>query len=121
MTIRSGAVFDRINHRFLSRVTARSTPGRVELLSGPLRGELLGSDQLGEKARSVARQQRLSAKVRGRKAAPLLVRLTETRRILRETHSTLSAGAEREVDVGPAGEWLLDNFHVVQEHIREVV
>ena len=24
------------------------------------------------------------------------------------------------MDVGPAGEWLLDNFHVVQEHIREV-
>ena len=23
-------------------------------------------------------------------------------------------------DVGPAGEWLLDNYHVVQEHIREV-
>ncbi len=24
------------------------------------------------------------------------------------------------MDVGPAGEWLLDNYHVVQEHIREV-
>ena len=24
------------------------------------------------------------------------------------------------VDVGPAGEWLLDNYHVVQEHIGEV-
>ena len=24
------------------------------------------------------------------------------------------------MDVGPAGEWLLDNYHVVQEHIGEV-
>ncbi|HKG90773.1 MAG TPA: glucoamylase family protein [Gemmatimonadaceae bacterium] len=26
----------------------------------------------------------------------------------------------QDTDVGPAGDWLLDNFHVVQEHIREV-
>jgi cellobiose phosphorylase len=81
---------------------------------------LLGTDQLAEKARTVARRQRLAAHPRHRREAPLLIRLTETRRILRETHARLAAGADREVDVGPAGEWLLDNFHVVQEHIREV-
>jgi two-component system, chemotaxis family, CheB/CheR fusion protein len=36
-------------------------PGRDELLPGPIRGELLGTDQLAETVRSVARQQRLSA------------------------------------------------------------
>ncbi|MBR9988630.1 MAG: hypothetical protein KFH98_02685, partial [Gemmatimonadetes bacterium] len=91
------------------------------MLSGPLRGELLGTDQLAEKARSVARKQRLAVKARGREAAPLLVRLTETRRILRRTHALLAGSAERDVDVGPAGEWLLDNYYVVQEHIREVI
>ena len=48
------------------------------------------------------------------------MRLEETRRILDEAHDRLAAAADREVDVGPAGEWLLDNLHVVQEHIREV-
>jgi cyclic beta-1,2-glucan synthetase len=99
---------------------ARAGQGRDELLTGPLRGELLGTDQLAGKARSVAREQRLAIRRRGRREAPLLARLTETRRILHDAHTRLAAGAARDVDVGPAGEWLLDNFHVVQEHIHEV-
>ena len=55
-----------------------------------------------------------------RRRARLLVRLDETRRILDDAHERLAAAADREVNVSPAGEWLLDNLHVVQEHIREV-
>ena len=57
---------------------------------------------------------------RGRATAPLLVRLDGTRRLLEGAHAQLTAAADRELDVGPAGEWLLDNYHVVQEHVREV-
>ncbi|HSJ09597.1 MAG TPA: hypothetical protein VK928_06765, partial [Longimicrobiales bacterium] len=57
---------------------------------------------------------------RARREAALLRRLAHTRRILDDAHAALSAGALRDVDVGPAGEWLLDNYHIVQEHIREV-
>jgi cyclic beta-1,2-glucan synthetase len=32
----------------------------------------------------------------------------------------LAEAANQGTDVGPAGEWLLDNFHVIQEHIHEV-
>ena len=106
--------------RFLSRVLARSTRERDELLSGPLRGELLGTDQLADKARAVARRQRLSAGRGRRRKAPLLTRLTQTRRILEDVHARLAEGGERDVDIGPAGDWLLDNFHVVREHIREI-
>ena len=60
------------------------------------------------------------SRTRRRREAALLIRLSQTRRILDDAHAALSAGAVRDVDVGPAGEWLLDNFHVVQEHIREV-
>jgi cyclic beta-1,2-glucan synthetase len=56
----------------------------------------------------------------GRRRARLLERLDETRRILDHAHGRLAAAADREVNVSPAGEWLLDNLHVVQEHIREV-
>jgi cellobiose phosphorylase len=55
-----------------------------------------------------------------RRRARLLVRLDETRRILDDAHDRLAAAADRDVNVSPAGEWLLDNLHVVQEHIREV-
>jgi cyclic beta-1,2-glucan synthetase len=68
----------------------------------------------------VARRERVQAPTKAGRQAALLLRLSHTRRILDEAHAVLSAGAGRDVDVGPAGEWLLDNFHVVQEHIREV-
>jgi cellobiose phosphorylase len=55
-----------------------------------------------------------------RRRARLLVRLDETRKIVEDAHDRLAAAADREVNVSPAGEWLLDNLHVVQEHIREV-
>ncbi|HEX8432373.1 MAG TPA: hypothetical protein VF625_13875, partial [Longimicrobium sp.] len=90
------------------------------MLSGPLGGELLGTDQLAEMARTLAGRQRLPERGQAEREAPLLSRLTQTRRILDDTHARISAGTEREVDVGPAGDWLLDNFHVVQEHIREI-
>ena len=44
--------------------------------------------------------------------APLLARLKETKRILDVAHWRLTSAAEHG-DVGPAGEWLLDNYHVV--------
>jgi cyclic beta-1,2-glucan synthetase len=85
---------------------------------GPIRGELLGAEQLAERVAEVARGQRLA--VVHIRRAQLLARLTETRRILEDAHARLAAVAADDVDVGPAGDWLLDNFHVVREHILEV-
>jgi cellobiose phosphorylase len=90
-----------------------------ETLAGPIRGELLGADHLAERARTQARSHELVAG-KGRRRAPLLVRLESTRRIFAAAHERLSTAAGADIDVGPAGDWFLDNFHVVQEHIREV-
>jgi cyclic beta-1,2-glucan synthetase len=86
---------------------------------GPIRGELLGPQQLAERARAVAAAERLAPGKKGLPRARLLARLEETRRILEAANDRLAAVGE-DIDVGPAGEWLLDNFHVVREHIREV-
>lgn len=67
----------------------------------------------------MAGAERLAPGGKGLPRARLLGRLEETRRILEESYERLTAAGD-EVDVGPAGEWLLDNFHVVREHIREV-
>ena len=107
----------------LSRLRAhrrlRGAPAE-ELIGGPIRGELLGAERLAERARLLARDQELAPVRRRRRPARLLARLAETRSILDAAHERLSDAVEHEVDVGPAGEWLLDNFHVVQEHVREV-
>ncbi len=91
------------------------------MLAGPIRGELLGAEHLGERAQAVAGEQRLTGAVRTRRRrTPLLARLNGTRRILEDAHARLSAASDRGEDIGPAGEWLLDNYHVLQEHIGEV-
>ncbi|HEU5171828.1 MAG TPA: glucoamylase family protein [Gemmatimonadales bacterium] len=90
------------------------------MVAGPIRGELLGAEHLADRARAVAGGQRLVARGWRRGRPRLLARLDETRRLLDGVHARLAGAADRKADVGPAGEWLLDNFHVVQEHIREV-
>src|SRR5687768_7603662 len=68
----------------------------------------------------MARAQRIQPASKRHGAAPLLNRLIETREILGDVHERLSARSADDAHIGPAGEWLLDNFHVVREHIREV-
>jgi len=99
----------------------RAADGREELsLAGPIRGELLGTERLADRARAVAAGQRILARHAPRRRPRLLERLDQTRGILDDAHARLAKAAEHDVDVGPAGDWLLDNFHVVQEHSREV-
>ncbi|MGQ0641271.1 MAG: GH36-type glycosyl hydrolase domain-containing protein [Gemmatimonadaceae bacterium] len=102
------------------RSVRRATPSADDLLAGPLRGELLGAEHLAERAREIARAQRIARPRRGRPPARLLLRLSSTRRILEDAYARLTAASARGADVGPAAEWLLDNYHVIQEHVREV-
>ena len=106
--------------RLLRRIAPRDAVSAEELLAGPLRGEPLGADALADRAQAIARGQRVSPGRRAGPRAPLLARLTETRVLLDDARERLAEVAAAEGDVGPAGEWLLDNFHVVQEQIREV-
>ncbi|MGQ0647198.1 MAG: hypothetical protein ACT4P7_06475, partial [Gemmatimonadaceae bacterium] len=86
---------------------------------GPFRGEWLGAEHLAEHARAVARRQRVGPG-RALASSVLLVRLADNQRVLEEAREVLNAAAEAGRDVTPAGDWLLDNFHVVQDQIREV-
>ena len=106
--------------RFFSHLFSRASDVRAELLAGPIRGELLGAEQLAERARAVAKAEHLRTRRRLWRTAPLLTRLNETRRILDVAHRRLAEAGERGSDVGPAGAWFLDNYFVVEEHIREV-
>ena len=105
---------------FLARFRSRGTGTPDEPLTGPIRGELLGAEHLADRAQAVAAAQKVVERRRPPRRPRLLVRLDETRQILDDVHTRLAEAADRDVDVGPAGEWLLDNFHIVQEHIREV-
>jgi len=121
VTIRASAsrIPTPLRRRFLSHFFARGADARADL-AGPIHGELLGADQLAERARAVAAGERLRSVRRAFGAAPLLARLNETKRILDIAHRRLAQTVADGSDVGSAGDWLLDNYFVVQEHIREV-
>ncbi|MDB4972031.1 MAG: hypothetical protein JWN48_372 [Myxococcaceae bacterium] len=88
---------------------------------GPIRGEPLGSDHLAERARAIARSQQHLTRGQSRlslRSPAGLRRLDETSRIVTAARALLSA--DPKLDVGPAGEWLLDNFSVIAEQLREV-
>ena len=82
-------------------------------------GELLGVEGLTEHARNVARRQHLRPRRRAGRIGPLLSRLDGTLSILEDAHARIAAQSAT-LDIGPAGEWLLDNFYVVRDHIAEV-
>ncbi len=92
----------------LSRLFRRSRNGAGEELVGPIRGEVLGLERLGERARAVARGHHLLPAQKQRGAGPLLLRLEDTREVLDRVYHELNSGAERGLDISlrtnlPAG------------------
>src|SRR5205814_6088223 len=55
-----------------------------------------------------------------RKGKPLLPRLTENGRVLLESYRAVADAIREERTISPAAEWLVDNFHIVEEHLREI-
>ena len=105
---------------WLSGLFGRSSSPHEDILVGPIRGEPLGAEHLGDRARAVAGAQRVAPAGAGRRETPLLERLNSTRRLLDDAHARLTESVAGGRDISPAGEWLLDNFHVIEEHILEV-
>ncbi|HET9327890.1 MAG TPA: glucoamylase family protein [Candidatus Eisenbacteria bacterium] len=86
--------------------------------SSNLQGELLGIEQLEERARALAAGFTLARRRRG--PAILLKRLAEDAHQLRFAYRTFAGDVRRGETSPPATEWLLDNFHLVEAEIRSV-
>ena len=84
----------------------------------PIREELFGIERLEQHAESLAAAQ----PVTDRPAAvlPLTFRLKDNAKILLIAYRSSAAELERGRSVAPAAEWLLDNYHIVEEQIREI-
>ncbi len=86
--------------------------------AGPIRAELFSAERLEEFAGALAAEQPIrSGKRRGR---PLLRRLSENARVLLASHRVIEQASREAHAISPAAEWLLNNFHVVEEQIREI-
>jgi cyclic beta-1,2-glucan synthetase len=81
----------------------------------PLRSELLSSDQMKQHGKTLAGIHKLTSQ---KAAERLLVRLHENENVLIETRNKLTSVAQDNNPLAPAEEWLLDNFYLIEEHIR---
>lgn len=81
----------------------------------PLRAELFNADQMEQHARALAGLHALNGPgLRDR----LLLRLDDNERVLVATAGLLTATIKERSRVSPAGEWLLDNFYLIEEQVR---
>ena len=81
----------------------------------PLRSELFSSSQMEEHGKALAVLHVLDEK---HVPARLLTRLAENEGILLEVRDLVIDVVETNLRVTPAGEWLLDNFYLIEEQIR---
>src|SRR3954471_21760900 len=84
----------------------------------PIRAELFSVERLEQHAESLAVAQRVAPKLR--KGRPLAPRLHDNTNVLSEAYRTIAGASSAHQAITPAAEWLLDNFHVVSEQIREI-
>ncbi|HSL04483.1 MAG TPA: hypothetical protein VK901_13235, partial [Nitrospiraceae bacterium] len=81
----------------------------------PLRSELFSADQMEQHGKTLAALHQLSPE-----QAPdqLLSRLAENEGVLIGVRDLLAEAVKANRRITPAGEWLLDNFYLIEEQIR---
>jgi cyclic beta-1,2-glucan synthetase len=83
-----------------------------------VRDELFGIERLEQHAQSLAAAQRVAKKPPA--VLPLHTRLNENAAVLLAAYRASAAALESGQDIEPAAKWLLDNYHLVEEQIREI-
>ena len=98
----------------LNRGLARNGSGKYGD-APPLRSELLSAEQMKQHGRTLAELHKLSP---GRAPDQLLARLAENESVLTGVHELMTDAVAANRQITPAGEWLLDNFYLIEEQIR---
>ncbi|MEO6927021.1 MAG: cyclic beta 1-2 glucan synthetase, partial [Rhodanobacter sp.] len=111
-----GSLLDRLKWRRLQAFRRRRVASRTRPEQEPaLRAELFSADQMERHGRVLAAQHRL----RERSHADLLLgRLADNEAVITHTCDRLTNATRRKLRITPAGEWLLDNFYLIEEQIR---
>ena len=84
----------------------------------PIRSELFSLERLEQHAESLAAAQVVTTKASwGR---PLIPRVVDNGRVLLDSYRAIARAIQEEHAITPAAEWLVDNFHIVDEQLREI-
>ncbi|HZF11085.1 MAG TPA: glycosyl transferase, partial [Thermoanaerobaculia bacterium] len=87
-------------------------------LPEPIREEIWGAERLEQHALDLAALHQVRPGRRGdRRLSP---RVLENGQVLLDAYRSIAAAIRDERDITPAAEWLVDNFHLVDEQLREI-
>ncbi|WP_354673946.1 GH36-type glycosyl hydrolase domain-containing protein [Cupriavidus alkaliphilus] len=86
--------------------------------TAPVREELFGIERLEQHAQSLAAAQAVTAQPP--RVSSLRSRLRDNAAVLLAAYRASATELEGGAEVAPAAEWLLDNYHIVEEQIREI-
>ncbi len=108
-----------------SNKSLRDPPGRARRRVGsraeleePILAELFSVERLEQHARTLAAADRITDSPRsGHAVGP---RIAENGRVLLESYRVLARAIKDERWITPASEWLVDNFPIVDEQLREI-
>ncbi len=92
--------------------------GAPPVREDPIRAEIFGMERLEQHAESLAAAQRATAKPS--KGLNLLARIDDNARVLLAAYRATAETVREKREITPAAEWLLDNFHTVDEQIRDI-
>ena len=99
----------------------RKNPSESIVLSAleePIRAELFSAERLEQHGESLAAAQRVTTTPR--KGRRLLPRVLDNGRVLLESYRVTAQAIREERVITPAAEWLVDNYHIVDEQLREI-
>ncbi|MDP1748084.1 MAG: glucoamylase family protein [Reyranella sp.] len=102
----------------LSRALGRARPVAAHEEEEPIRSELFSVERLEQHAESLASNQPVHAKPTSGRS--LVTRLRDNERVLLEAYGSIAKAADEGRPISPAAEWLLDNYHLVEQQVREV-
>ncbi len=109
----------------LKRLLPQAPQALLRILDGargpvqqPVRSEIFGLERFAQHGHSLGETHRAA---RGNwRAATFFPRLRSNIHTLREAHHYIGLQATSGYDISPAGEWLLDNFHLIEAQLKEI-
>jgi len=87
-------------------------------LQQPIRAEIFGTERLEQHAETLAAAQRTTTEPS--RGLNLLARIDDNARVLLAAYRDIAGTVREKREITPAAEWLLDNFHIVDEQIRDI-
>ncbi|MGB6977521.1 MAG: glucoamylase family protein [Gammaproteobacteria bacterium] len=102
-------------HQWLRSINKNKKSVDYVVTDPPLVAELFSDDQMEQHGSVLAQSHRLTQK---RTAGVLLKRLSVSEATLVKTGRILTDATSARNHITPAGEWLLDNFYLIEEQIR---